>query len=130
MSEQVPHPDCPVCTAEQEPQVEQPKAVGFVSAHGLKCLAEGHHIHVEPKAQDSDAFKPEWRYVVPLYTAPPKPTDRVRGPLQNLVNALDACESSITNAFYMQQIHGRTHNGPTYGVELKAARTALATTEE
>ena len=42
------------------------------------------------------------------------------------VNALEACEPAISNAFGFSAIHGGNYTGPTYGKELTALKAALA----
>lgn len=45
--------------------------------------------------------------------------------LSDLVNALDACQPGITDAFTFHHIHGGRYTGPTYNEELARARKAL-----
>ena len=73
-----------------------------------------------------------------VYTEPPLHTsskeadgcEGLREALRDLVAALDACQPGITAAFTFAHIHGQRYDGPTYEVELKAARKALAAQEQ
>lgn len=54
-----------------------------------------------------------------------KKAEALRVALRNLCDKLDLVGPAVANAFILEAAHGRRYNGPNYGEELKAARSAL-----
>ncbi len=96
--------------------VEQPEPVGWACPVDLELL----HAHTVP-AISLSGMGQEAKDDVPLYTAPPEPTDRMRKALEEVAAKLIEARA--------ESMHGKTAN-PAYidmivEVALKIARTAL-----
>ena len=54
-----------------------------------------------------------------------KDLDKLKFAAQKFVDKLNECQPYIDNAFVMEFVHGREHQGPTYGKELENLKKIL-----
>ena len=98
--------------------------------HGVKDGHECVYCGMPPEKDGAEIEADIAAGRVERFDSMPEAIEGLREALKDLVAALDACQPGITAAFTFAHIHGQRYDGPTYEVELKAARKALAAQEQ
>jgi hypothetical protein len=130
-----PNPNCAVIS-ETEPELSESEAAALWNRRsgedGLRNVLKVANAILEPcveernKARETLKETLAWAESARLrMNEQDADIAKLRGLLAALVNKLDKCKPYIDGAFALQYVHGINIDGPTYGVELEAAREAL-----